>query len=144
MKDRLARGFTRASVGISAHARTTSITLWPDDGSAVRIHSQMHDIAERREVGVLEFENADIPFRNEIKLSIPRSFNTPLAVSKLLIVESNAAAESGIVLAAEDGREIVIVAGVSPYSLAIDGIYSAPHAFEPEYPMEKYIRSEWT
>jgi hypothetical protein len=48
--------------------------------------------------------------------------------------------ESGVVLSARDGGELVIVAGAFPYSLAILGIGEAPHHFEPEYPLNSYQR----
>jgi hypothetical protein len=54
--------------------------------------------------------------------------------------ESGTSAESGVVLSAADDQ-IVIVAGVFPYTLAVDGLLLAPHVFQPEYPMERYLRT---
>jgi hypothetical protein len=37
------------------------VTLWRSDGTGLRLYSQMHDVAERREVGVLNFEQVSAP-----------------------------------------------------------------------------------
>src|ERR1700719_3537506 len=71
-----------------------------------------------------------------INIDIPASFNGRNRVTKLVIAESGTTAESGFILTASDGTEIVIVSGVYPYSLAMKGVGSVPHGFEPEYDLE--------
>lgn len=48
--------------------------------------------------------------------------------------------ESGIVLKASDGSEVVVVAGAFPYFLALSGVLPAPYSFQPEYPLDQYSR----
>ncbi len=99
----------------------------------------MHDVAVKREVGVLNFEHASALRPGETVLDVA-SFHGRIVVSKLFIHESGTTAESGVVLKASSGAEIVIVAGAYPYSLAVLGVASLPHLFEPEYAIDLYTR----
>ena len=107
------------------HGRPVSVTLWRQDGTGLRLSSQMHDVAERAEVGVLRFEYASLPKDGETVVAIASAFNGHITVFKLVIHESGTSAESGIVLKASDGGEIVVVPNVYPYFLALAGGASA-------------------
>ena len=133
--------------------RPHRLTLWRADGIGLRICSRRHDIAERIEIGVLGFElvseekedTRPSPSANRssfINIDIPAAFNGRNRATKLVISESGTTAESGFILTASDGAEIVIISGVYPYSLAVKGIGSMPHGFEPEYDLECYERVE--
>jgi hypothetical protein len=115
-------------------------TLWRPDGAGLRLYSQMHDVAERREVGVLNFQRVPTPRPNETIVEAAAAFRGEIVVSKLIIVESGTSAESGVILKASTGDEIVIVAGVAPYSLAVRVAPSPPDLFNPEYPIDRYSR----
>lgn len=141
LADKLAEGFVRMSVELETHNRPTSVSLWRSDGSGLRIQSKMHDLAERREVGVLKFSTAiDTNQKVSNNYELPTSFASKLKVTTLLITESGIKAESGILLEANDGKEIVIVAGAYPYTLAIQGGPNIAHIFEPEYPLKDYTK----
>lgn len=99
----------------------------------------MHDVAVKVEVGVLNFEPVSIPRPHEAIVDVV-SFQDEIVVSKLVIHESGTSAESGVMLRARNGDEIVIVARAYPYSLAVLGVVSMPHIFEPEYPIDLYTR----
>jgi hypothetical protein len=71
---------------------------------------------------------------------LPSAFQDEIAISKLIIHESGTSAESGVILKASNGDEIVIVAGAYPCSLAVYGILSLPNIFKPEYPIDRYTR----
>lgn len=114
------------------------VTLWRTDGSGLRIFTEMHDLAERCEVGVLKFEPALRMGSSETVIELSAPFRGGVSASKLLIDESGAVVESGIVLESRMGDEIAILAGVYPYSLAIQGAVSLP--FDSEYPLEQYRR----
>ncbi len=120
-----------------------SVTLWRADGTGMRLFTEMHDVAVKVEVGVLNFEQVSTPRPNETIVDV-EAFQDEIAISKLLITESGAVAESGVVLKARNGDEIVIVAGAYPYSLAVLGVVSMPHIFEPEYPIDLYTRASFT
>lgn len=122
------------------HGRPMFVTLWRQDGAGLRLSSKMHDVAERREVGLLQFEYASSPKDSETVVDIASAFNGPITVFKLVIHESGTSVESGIVLKARDESEIVVVAGTFPYFLALEGVLPAPYAFEPEYPLDQYSR----
>jgi hypothetical protein len=117
------------------------LTLWRSDGTGLRMYSKMHDVAERREVGVLNFELVSTPRPNETIADVASAFQGEIVVSKLIIHESGTSAESGVILQASNDDEIVIVAGAYPYSLAVRGVLSAPYIFDPEYPIERYTRA---
>jgi hypothetical protein len=100
----------------------------------------MHDVAEQREIGVMNFEVVFAPRPDETIVDTSSPFQAEIVVSKLIIEESGTRAESGVILRAQSGDEIVIVAGAYPYSLAVLGLLSIPHVFEPEYSISDYAR----
>jgi hypothetical protein len=122
--------------------RPNKLILWHLDDSGLQIWSKMHDVAVRTEIGVLEFAPAEKPSQDQIKLSVPQSFDGSLTARKLIISESGTTAESGVILRATDGAEIIIVAAADPYCLAIKGLPSFPYKFEPEYPLQQYVEAE--
>jgi hypothetical protein len=136
----LAQGITRISIRTAAHGRPIAVTLWQTDTVGTRIESVMHDVAERIEVGVLVAMRVSAPFADEVFVEAPSAFKEGMALTKLFIEVEMKRLESGVVLSARDGGELVIVAGAFPYSLAILGIGEAPHRFEPEYPLNSYQR----
>jgi hypothetical protein len=100
----------------------------------------MHDVAERTEVGRLKFEYVSSPKDSETVARIPSAFNGTVTVFKLVIHESGASVESGVVLKASDDSEVVVVAGAFPYLLALSGVLPARYTFQPEYPLDQYSR----
>jgi hypothetical protein len=116
------------------------ITLWRSDGTGLRVFSQMHDVAERREVGVLNFKQVSERHAEQSVTQVPISFQGKIAAFKLTIHESGTTAESGVILKAANDDEITIVASVSPHLIAICGISAFPDVFKPEYPIENYMR----
>jgi hypothetical protein len=131
---------SQISVEFEPHRRPMFITLWRQDGTGLRLSSEMRDVAERREVGLLRFEYVSRPKDSETVVEIPSAFNGPITVFKLVIHESGTSVESGVVLKASDGSEIVVVAGAFPYFLALAGVLPAPYTFDPEYPLDQYSR----
>jgi hypothetical protein len=114
------------------------LTLWRPDGSGLRIHAEMRQIAEKMEIGVLCFEHSKSPSGNEVMLPIAPEFDQQLDAFKLVVHESGVTAESGILLRARNGSEIAIVAGAFPLTIAVKGVVEQPHIFEHEYPVEDY------
>jgi hypothetical protein len=117
------------------------VTLWRSDGTGIRVHSEMIHVAERTEVGVLHFSFASEFSPEELFAKIEPTFGLRIAVFKLIIAESGANVESGLILAADSGDEIVIVANAFPCRLAIRGVPSILSSFEPEYPLDEYTRA---
>jgi hypothetical protein len=136
----LARPLKQVSIESEPHGWPMFVTLWRSDGTGLRVRSEMHDVAERREVGVLRFNHVLAPASNASLMDVASTLNRELTVSKLIIVESGTSAESGVTLKGDDGDEMIVVAGVKPYCLAISGLPSAPSKFEPEYPLDRYAR----
>jgi hypothetical protein len=122
--------------------RPNVLTLHRADGSNIRIGSKMYDIGYRVEVGSLAFSPSTETAGNVITFDLASEPLRPLRVLRLRIRESGVQIESGVIIECEGNRRVVIVPGAYPYSLAIDGLFSRAHAFEPEYPLEKYQRVE--
>lgn len=116
------------------------LTLWRPDGSGLRVHAEMRQIAERMEIGVLCFEHLKSPSGSEVMLPIDSEFHQQVDAFKLVIHESGVTAESGILMRVRNGSEIAIVAGAFPFTIAVKGVVEQPHIFEPEYPMEDFER----
>jgi hypothetical protein len=51
----LIKPIAQISLQLDTHGRPMNATLWRTDGTGLRIQAEMHDVAERREVGVLKF-----------------------------------------------------------------------------------------
>jgi len=134
----LIKPLAQISLQLDTHGRPMNATLWRTDGTGIRIQSKMHDIAERKEVGVLEFSYVSFPSEHEKIVDVRSMVGPELVVSKLIIHESGASAESGIVIKSTAGHEILIVVGAMPYSLAVSGVLRGTHIFEPEYPVDHY------
>ncbi|HEY3769317.1 MAG TPA: hypothetical protein VGN44_11650 [Candidatus Angelobacter sp.] len=98
----------------------------------------MHDLAERLEVGVLCFDLVFAPAHGEKIVDLDSTFLQPLRVSKLVLSELGKSVESGLLIQSNGGEEILIVASAFPCFLAIRGVLSLPHIFEPEYPLNRY------
>ena len=116
------------------------VTLWRPDGTGIKIHSEMVDLAERIEVGVLHFDCVESPAADEVFAEMKPAFGGGVMLSKLVVVDSGASVESGIVLTARSGDEIVVVANAFPCNLAIRGVPSITEIFEPEHPLDTYTR----
>jgi len=112
----LARPLKQVFVEFTSHGEPIALTLWRSDDSGLRIHSEMHDVAERREVGVLSFAYNSEPPTEGKAVYVASAFERHISVYKLVIEESGTSAESGVVLEAANDQ-IVIVAGVFPSRL---------------------------
>lgn len=126
----------RASISVLVD-RPSELFLWHSDGSCLRIANQMHDLADRVEVGSLAF--GDKGPSDNVRFEVDICANA-LLIEKLILVEKNVSIESGIAIKLAATRELVVVPGAYPYTLAIDGLFDEPHAFEPEYQMSRYRR----
>ena len=134
----LARPLQRVSITTLFGKFPCSITLWRADGTGLKVYSEMRDIAERLEVGVLHFAPVPASGSDEISFNVPPSFQDGVKPFVLLIHESGTTAESGIILRASSGDEIIIVAAGMPCNLTFRGIPELNHRFDPEYPFEEY------
>jgi hypothetical protein len=130
----------QVSIDFEPHGKPMYITLWRTDGSGLRVHSEVREIAERMEVGVLCFTHLKSPSGDEMMFSIDPEFNRQVDAFKLVVHESGVTAESGILLKAKSGSEITITAAAFPFMIAVNGVVDRPHIFEPEYPMEDFER----
>lgn len=117
--------------------RPSALFLWHADGSYLRIANQMHDLANRVEVGSLAFGDKGPSDKAEFEVDICVN---PLRVEKLILLERNVCVESGVAIELAATRELIVVPGAYPYTLAVDGLFEGPHAFEPEYQMSRYRR----
>jgi hypothetical protein len=99
----------------------------------------MHDIAERVEIGVLNFAYVQTVRKSEVTAEA-WAFKDEIAVYKLVIHELGTSAESGIALVAPTGEEIVILPNAFPYNLTVKGVPSLGFAFTPENSLDNYER----
>lgn len=138
----LSKPVERISFECSKDVGVNSIILWHSDRIGIRVRSRMHDIGERLEVGVLEFDWVSEPNQGWQYAELPVACKNGATVSKLIVAEAGITADSGVALKLGDGTEIIIVAGAFPYSLAVCGLPSIPCLFDPEYPIDRYSRVE--
>jgi hypothetical protein len=142
LKAQVIRPLLGYSVCLPPNDRPTSVTLFYEGGNQISIHSETEDVAERREVGVLHFEKLPSTSPIENISESPGDFSTLVTASKLVIEESGTEVESGICLRGANGSEITIVAAAFPYHLALLGLGTGEHIFEPEYSLSSYARED--
>lgn len=118
-----------------------SITLWSSETAGIRVRSRMHDLDDRREIGVLDFTAVGAIAPDERRVT-PASHRYHCEFSKLVINDMGVSAESGVTVLLDGNREIVIVAGAFPHTLAINGLSEWEFEFDPEYSMENYVRED--
>lgn len=143
LREELQSSFIKASIPEVRHNVAFGLNLWRADGTAVAISSKMHDLDDLEEVGVLSFDIRLSPNNDQIVIDLPEHFSKVLTVKKLIVTETETIhAESGICLEMEGGHSLTVVAGSFPCSVAIDGLPNIANLFNPEWPMEKYVKEE--
>lgn len=99
----------------------------------------MHDVAERIEYGVLEFDSWAVDGAEEVTIDLPDDLWEGSTASKLMVNDGGVVCESGLVVRGARGSELIVVAGAYPYTLAVS-VAGAFGPFEPELPVDKYDR----
>ncbi len=126
-------------LGFGSVGRPQAVTLWRPDSTGLQICSEMHDIAERLEVGVLSFSPISTHTDAAQFANAPASFKSNFEVFKMVIDESDTTAESGLVIRAVDGHELIVVASASPCYLWTSGVFVMENNHIPEYPLDQYV-----
>jgi hypothetical protein len=140
LADELSKPLTHLSIDWADHAKIHQVSLWRLDGSGLRIHSEMHDVAERREIGVLVFSLVSATVESEQIYPLDSAFHAAVHPSKLVIRESGTSGDSGVILQAENGSEITIVAATFPCFLYVGGLPDLKQSVVPEYALNIYER----
>lgn len=140
--ENLFQPFDHLAIQLDVIQRPVAVRLGHRHAIATHIHSTMHHVAKRIELGILEFTKSNDRYGNELNVDVPETFGAVLAIDKLAIDEQDVVAESGIAFRNARGEEIVIVAGAQPYGLAIRIPWSGVLVqFDPEYPLSRYSRT---
>jgi hypothetical protein len=139
LKEECNRGLLRVSLERANHGRPFSICLWPENGSGIRVQSTMHDLGPRLEVGSLVFSKAECDDGTSEAISLPNCFHGELELERLLYVDETSIVESGLVMMAPTGEELIIVSGAFPYTVEIS-IVGSNQDFQPENPLASYKR----
>ena len=137
--DALKRPLELISLMLDKYGKVETVTFWADHANGVRVHSYMHDVAERVEVGVLSFELASQTTEGEYLIRFDQIL-TPYLVSKLIILESGKVLESGLVLRFVDGQEFLVVPSDFPCCLTVKtkGIDLPKTLPNTEYSLDRY------
>jgi len=150
LHEEICRPFTEMTVTLDRVRTPTELVLWRKDDTGLKIRSKMHDLAEKVEVGILQF--ATTTRTNEIEPDgywetaerfSAKVFDGPNSISKLVVDESGYSCESGILVTSISGKELVVVADVFPCHIAVLGIEGLSSASKPEYGMARYRRIDW-
>jgi hypothetical protein len=141
LAENLLQSFDRLAVQLDVIGRPQAIRLTRRQAPATVIWSRAHDVAFRRELGVLEFSTDEGPLENELCVDVPASWGSVVAIEKLIIETNEVRAESGIAFKNAHNEEIVVVSGAQPYGLAIKVPWQSNlPTFAPEYCLNDYRR----
>jgi len=143
LADELSKPFTRISVRCMKYEQPMSAILWRQDGTGLEIASEVHEVAEKCEIGNLVFALKDVPmdidpFFTVTDLPSPLSAAKGLKTVKLTIFESGSSADGGLILSDDAGKSIAILAAAYPYCIATKGFSPELDKFVPEYRLEEY------
>lgn len=136
------QSFRRYGIKSAQHQRATDFFLLRDNGTGFRFSIVMADLAERLEVGVLSIESAKRDYYPEFELDLPNELSGALRAERLVLRTEYGKIDSGLVLMSSSGGEIVIVAGVYPYTIEVKATQplSNMNHFDPEYSLDRYER----
>ena len=139
--DALKGPFVKASTPSGHGTSIFALKLWRQDGRAVVVHSAMHDLDDREEVGVLGFSVVEGFPVDEREVGFDDGRLDVASVSRLTVEEPGyGVIACGVVLHPTAGDDVVITAGSFPCSIAVRGIPGLSQEFEPEYPAHRYRR----
>jgi hypothetical protein len=137
---RISAGLVGITVNYVSGSQITDIVLWLACGGHVAIFNRMHDVKERFEVGTLNFtlgqDDGDIP---EV-LTLPNEFCSELKIERLVLIDPDVRAESGILIWTTGRDCIKIVAAAGPCTLSVEVSGLTLPASAPEYPLDTYVR----
>jgi hypothetical protein len=133
------KGFTNVSLVKAKHGRPIYIFLWSEAGAGIKIQCVMHDLEPRLEVGSLVFTRVETNDKKFETKDLPSCFRSHLVLDKLLYTDEKAVVESGVVMTARSGEELLIVSGAFPYTVEIC-IAGFDQDFDPEYAIADYKR----
>jgi hypothetical protein len=133
--------FDRCGIKLAGHHWATDFFIFRKDGVGLRFSVEMVDLAERLEVGVLHVDEATDECQPDKKIALPVELTGDLGVERLVFKVGGKEIDSGLVITAKDGAEIIIVSGVFPCTVEVKMTPASGIArFEPEYEIERYER----
>jgi hypothetical protein len=142
----LLRPFSKVSILIDTLRQPMEVVLWREDGSGLRVSSEMFGVAFRMEIGILNFEvvseykTEDVEGYWKTEDYSLAAFRGTNRVEKFVIEESGCVGESGIAITSEDGATLILLAHAFPCHIAIKGVSDLVAPFEPEYELSDYSR----
>lgn len=97
----------------------------------------MHDVGKRLEIGTLDFSSINNSTASAQLIALPEEFSNYFSIRKMLMRSMENVFESGLLLEAND-KQICIVAGAFPFTLAVRISGIELPSFESECPFEAY------
>jgi hypothetical protein len=118
----------------------TTFWCWLCDGSVLQIHSVMNDIDGWDEIGTLVLRLVTEDLNLPAMMSLSSEWESIDSVEKLVLDEVKFLAESGILIRARNGEELMIVCGANVYSIQIAASFFFGE-FQAEYEITTYKRT---
>jgi hypothetical protein len=114
-------------------------TLWCFlcDDSVLRIDSVMTDVSGWLEVGTLAFELVTDGDGVPVMIPLPKAWGHISSLNKLVLEEPEFSSESGLIIKAESGDDLIVVCGAEVYTVQILAPFFLG-TFQPEYEIERY------
>jgi hypothetical protein len=137
----LDQSITKVSFRMADHGKCGMVTLWHNDQEGLSIHSRMHDVAEKLEVGILTFEKSRGGIAGEVFFDCQGSLRVT-AAWKLTIQEAGLLLESGLRFAFSNGKELVLVPADFPCFLSVQGSLTQNINPVSEYPLGDYHQEQ--
>ena len=127
----------RISLFEDSYGKCANLTLWHSNDRGLCVFSRMHDVAERLEVGVLNFRSVTTIDEGAISVDF-EPLLVPYRGCKLVVEEAETRLESGLKLYFQNGQDLLILPADFPLFLAVSGSCIQDRYTTSEYPLKDY------
>jgi hypothetical protein len=132
----LKAGFKGYSTDFKRVGGTTNVYLFLTTGEIVKIYSEMHNIDDWNEIGLLVFEEIKSCKYSKM-IPLGPDWENIVSIERLVLDKKEFSAESGILFRSETGGEFLVVTSANVDTLAVRAPFSY-HEFLPENDLWAY------
>lgn len=133
----LSKGLLGYAIDSLVPRGVSTIWLFLDEDIILKIHTKMTDTVGWSEVGTLVFRHIGKSDDAPEMLPLSQAWRNVVAVEKLLLVEADLLAESGLKIINSIGEEFTIVCSENVYQIEIEAPFFCGE-FLPEYDLIYY------
>jgi hypothetical protein len=133
----LNRPLIGVSISEDVHGKCEVLTFWHGAHDGTSVFSQMHDVAEKLEVGFLNFKHVCAADVNTRSIRFESGLE-PVFAQCLTIREREVTIESGLRMGFSNQTQLIVVPADFPCFLSVTGDLISSNLTRSEYPLDQY------